>query len=136
MLDSSQTLGVYKVSPAVPAAASASEPSSPRTPSPTLEQEQQETYQQIGMARFITDHVTTAYLTDVFMDPDHRHFGLGKWLIACCKEIMESMTAFRRGFLMASPGAGEEFYAKSLGFWDVHEEHDKCIAMTRRGFKF
>lgn len=36
---------------------------------------------QIGFARVITDHVTYAYLGDVFIDERHRSKGLAKWLI-------------------------------------------------------
>ena len=38
---------------------------------------------QIGFARVITDCATFAYLADVFVLPDHRGAGLGKWLIEC-----------------------------------------------------
>ncbi len=35
----------------------------------------------IGFARVITDFVTTAYLADVFVAPEHRGQGLGLWLV-------------------------------------------------------
>ena len=38
---------------------------------------------QAGFARVITDTATYAYLADVFVDPDHRGRGLGKFLLAC-----------------------------------------------------
>jgi GNAT superfamily N-acetyltransferase len=38
---------------------------------------------QIGFARAITDCATFAYLADVFVVPDYRGRGLGKWLISC-----------------------------------------------------
>jgi GNAT superfamily N-acetyltransferase len=38
---------------------------------------------QIGFARVVTDRATFAYLADVFVLPDHRGQGLGKWLIEC-----------------------------------------------------
>lgn len=38
---------------------------------------------QIGFARAISDCATFAYLADVFVVPDYRGQGLGKWLIAC-----------------------------------------------------
>ena len=38
---------------------------------------------QIGFGRAVTDRATFAYLADVFIDPDYRGRGLGKWLIAC-----------------------------------------------------
>ena len=132
MLALSTTLGLYKVLPERPAARSDDSPSSPRTPSPTLEDVPKERLEMIGMARFLTDHVTTAYLSDVYVLPEHRKFGLGRWLIACCNDVMEDMPAMRRGFLMASPGAGKRFYETELGFWDVGEEREYALCMTKR----
>jgi GNAT superfamily N-acetyltransferase len=42
-----------------------------------------EEHRQIGFARVITDCTTFAYLADVFVLPEHRGHGLGKWLIEC-----------------------------------------------------
>lgn len=60
MLQQSLTLGMYKVTPALPPPKSADSPSSPRTPSPTLQDTNrpEENLEQIGMARLITDYVT------------------------------------------------------------------------------
>lgn len=38
---------------------------------------------QIGFARVITDRATIAYLGDVFVLPEYRGRGLGKWLVDC-----------------------------------------------------
>jgi GNAT superfamily N-acetyltransferase len=38
---------------------------------------------QIGFARVISDRATIAYLADVFILPEYRGRGLGKWLIEC-----------------------------------------------------
>ncbi len=53
-----------------------------------------------------------AYLTDVFILPEYRAHGLGKWLIKCCNELMEGLPLPRRTFLMASIDIGKRFYAK------------------------
>jgi GNAT superfamily N-acetyltransferase len=37
--------------------------------------------QQIGIARWVTDRATFAYLCDVFVHEDHRGQGLGDWLV-------------------------------------------------------
>jgi GNAT superfamily N-acetyltransferase len=37
--------------------------------------------EQVGFARVVTDRAAFAYLADVFVLPDHRGRGLGKWLI-------------------------------------------------------
>ena len=36
---------------------------------------------QVGFARLVTDMATFAYLADVFILPEHRGKGLGKWLM-------------------------------------------------------
>jgi GNAT superfamily N-acetyltransferase len=36
---------------------------------------------QVGFARVITDRAAFAYLADVFVLPEHRGRGLGKWLV-------------------------------------------------------
>lgn len=38
---------------------------------------------QVGFARVITDRATIAYLGDVFVLPELRGRGLGKWLVSC-----------------------------------------------------
>ena len=38
---------------------------------------------QIGLARAITDGATFAYLCDVYVLPERRGLGLGKWLMEC-----------------------------------------------------
>lgn len=133
MLANSLTLGLYKLLPAVQAKATDS-PSSPRTPSPTVEDTSSDQLLQIGMARIVTDHVTTAYLTDVFLLPEYRTKGLGKWLIECCNDIFHAIPAMRRTMLMTNPGIGKKFYQDQLRMWDVCEEKDRAVCMTRRFF--
>jgi GNAT superfamily N-acetyltransferase len=41
----------------------------------------EETYEQVGFARVITDLATFAYLCDVFVLPSYRGLGLSKWLM-------------------------------------------------------
>lgn len=136
MLQSSLTLGIYQLTPSdLPPPASISEPSSPRTPSPTLDSAaDEEQWQQVGLARFITDHVSTCYLTDVYVSPSHRQHQLGKWVVSCCKEVIDSMPALRRAFLVSSQGVGKKFYERELGFWDVLEEREMLAVMTRKTF--
>ena len=132
MLASSTTLGLYRVNPQLLSPKTEGSPSSPRTPSPTTEDISSERLEMIGLARLQTDHVTTAYLTDVYVLPGYRAVGLGRWLIACCNEIMEDMPAKRRAFLMTGPDVGKRFYTRELGFWDVSEEKDFAVCMTKR----
>lgn len=89
---------------------------------------------QIGMARIITDHITTAYLTDVYVLPTYRQHGLGKWLIACCNEVLRTLPAMRRALLFTTPDVGKAFYNRELGFWDIAEEKESKIMMTRKAY--
>lgn len=36
---------------------------------------------QVGIARWVTDRATFAYLCDVFLHEDHRGLGLGDWMV-------------------------------------------------------
>ena len=38
---------------------------------------------QVGFCRLVTDHATFGWLDDVFILPEQRGLGLGKWLVAC-----------------------------------------------------
>ncbi len=38
---------------------------------------------QVGLARVVTDRATFAWICDVFVLPEHRGHGLGKWLMEC-----------------------------------------------------
>jgi len=145
MLSSSLSLGMYVVkhpstSSHLPPPRTISEPSTPREGSPTVSlhdedetQDADETLEQIGFARFITDRVTTFYLTDVYVSAEHRGIGIGKWLVACCEEVMREAKHLRRSMLMATPGQGEKFYEQELGMYDIRKE-EHIVCMTRRYF--
>ncbi|RDW58967.1 uncharacterized protein DSM5745_11173 [Aspergillus mulundensis] len=51
--------------------------------------------QQIGFARLITDGVTLAYLTDVYILPDHQGLGLGGWILDCVDELVKPLPHLR-----------------------------------------
>ncbi|MHC1700620.1 MAG: GNAT family N-acetyltransferase [Humidesulfovibrio sp.] len=59
--------------------------------------------QQAGFCRVVTDRATFAYLADVFVLPEHRGRGLGKWLVACVLAHPE-LQGLRR-FLLATLNA-------------------------------
>jgi len=54
--------------------------------------------QQIGFARVITDQATFAYLSDVFILPEHRGKGLSKWLVQTISDWPE-LQGLRRWML-------------------------------------
>jgi GNAT superfamily N-acetyltransferase len=54
--------------------------------------------EQIGFARVITDFATIGYLGDVFVLPEYREQGLGKWMLECVFSHPE-LQGFRRWIL-------------------------------------
>jgi GNAT superfamily N-acetyltransferase len=61
-----------------------------------------------GFARAISDRATFAYIADVFVLPEHRGQGLGKWLI---EYIVEHSELSHLGWLLATADA-HELYRK------------------------
>lgn len=49
--------------------------------------------QQIGCARVVTDFTTIAYLADVYLVPEARGLGLGRWLVTTIVEHPELVDA-------------------------------------------
>ena len=65
-------------------------------------QQQTGTADFIGIARCVTDFVTIAYLTDVWVEPSEQGNGLGSWLIQCAQGVLEEMPHLRRSMLITS----------------------------------
>jgi GNAT superfamily N-acetyltransferase len=83
-------------------------------------------HEQIGFGRLITDYCTLAYITDVYLKPEHQGNGLGKWMVACMKEIVDSFPALRRAVLLTQAnGKGVRFYEKELGMRIADPQKDK-----------
>lgn len=88
---------------------------------------------QIGFARVISDYATIAYVADVFVLPEHRGRGLGKWLVECVLSHPE-LQGLRRWILATRDAHG--LYAK-YGFTALRkpgvfmERHDPDV--YRRG---
>lgn len=66
------------------------------------ETDQEDLLELVGFARCITDFATFVYLTDVYVWPEHQGSGLGKWLVMCIQEVIESMPYLRRSMLFTS----------------------------------
>lgn len=89
---------------------------------PPLSTHPSSTPELIGFARLITDTVTLAYLTDVYILPQWQSQGLGKWLVQCVQEVIESMPYLRRSVALigtknddgAKKGGTESFYRKLM----------------------
>jgi GNAT superfamily N-acetyltransferase len=71
---------------------------------------------QIGFGRVVTDYATFAWIADVFVLPEHRGKGLGRWLM----EIMVShpkLQGFRRWVLSTKDAQG---LYEQYGFRPLH----------------
>lgn len=86
----------------------------------------------IGYARLITDGVTFAYLTDVYVLEEWRGRKLGEWLINCVQEVTEQMPYVRR--VMALTGSQEllAFYKERMGL-EVMKGDGPVYCIQRRG---
>jgi hypothetical protein len=69
----------------------------------------------IGMARMVTDYVTLAYLTDVYIQDAFRDMGLGTWIIRCCREIVLEMPDLRFMVLLTGSEEAQRLYKRELG---------------------
>ncbi|KAI9834058.1 MAG: hypothetical protein M1819_003343 [Sarea resinae] len=89
------------------------------------------TYAQIGLARLVTDHVTFAYLTDVYVLPDYRGRGLARWLLHCVDQVLGRFAALRRTLCIVRKDDGVSgLYEECLGmreFGSVSDEQEKQI---------
>jgi GNAT superfamily N-acetyltransferase len=71
---------------------------------------------QIGFARVVTDYATFAWLADVFLLPEFRGQGLGKWLIGA---IVEHPRLFGLGRWILGTKDAHGLYAQ-YGFRALH----------------
>jgi len=72
---------------------------------------------QIGLARMITDRATFSYLCDVYVLPEDRGKGLGKWLMECVMEHPD-LAGLRRMHLVTRDA--HELY-RPLGFTELSD---------------
>ncbi|KAJ5087948.1 hypothetical protein N7456_011564 [Penicillium angulare] len=71
--------------------------------------------EQIGFARLITDNITFAYITDLYVLPEYQGLGLGGWIIDCLDELLEPLPYLRWAMLRTSMQKSQESYEKRLG---------------------
>ncbi|KAF4776314.1 acetyltransferase [Colletotrichum scovillei] len=74
--------------------------------------ESKEYHQLIGFARVVTDFVSFAYTTDVWVDPTLQGKGLGRWLVGCVQEVLEPMPYLRKSVLAT------DSWDKSVPFYE------------------
>lgn len=75
----------------------------------------------VGFARVVTDYVTFAYLTDVFVLDDFQRRGLASWLMRALKEIINEWQDMRGLLIMTHDNAAARLYKRELGAVDFDE---------------
>lgn len=86
----------------------------------------------VGMARLVTDFVTLAYLTDVYLKEDTRGLGLGKWMIHCCREIALDLPELRFMLLLTGSEQAQQLYRRECGMERLGDEHPLVAMGARR----
>ncbi|KAF4980119.1 hypothetical protein FZEAL_3809 [Fusarium zealandicum] len=72
-------------------------------------------HKMVGFARVVTDYVTLAYLTDVFVVDEFQRRGLASWLMQGLKEIVNEWQDLRGLLLMTHDQAAARLYRRELG---------------------
>jgi GNAT superfamily N-acetyltransferase len=86
---------------------------------------------QIGLARLITDKVTFAYLTDVYILKEYQGRGLGTWLMDCVNIAVSTWPELRR--IMLITHGSSEFYKERLGLTTFNQGAGGLAIMNRIG---
>ena len=138
MIRNSLNFGLYTPTPQTPAAATQNADPIARLTTeelPGASRTNSTGTSMIGYARVITDEVTFAYLTDVYVLPEWKGEGLGKWLIECVQEMFEALPHLRRTFLVTGKdGPAVGFYEKMMKMEKLEEgSRGKLVAMSWRG---
>nr|WHA27465.1 putative N-acyltransferase [Sesquicillium sp.] len=89
----------------------------------------------VGLARVVTDYVTFAYLTDVFILPDYQRRGLAKWMMCSLKEMVDGWPDLRGLMLMTHDEAASRMYEATLGAVDFDKGPSAGMKMLEMGGK-
>ncbi|KAH7312244.1 hypothetical protein B0I35DRAFT_480717 [Stachybotrys elegans] len=72
----------------------------------------------VGFARVVTDYVTIAYLTDVFVLRDFQRRGLAGWMMRALKEVLAEWPHLRGMLVMTDNKDTAKLYERELGVVD------------------
>ncbi|KAL4908611.1 hypothetical protein BDW74DRAFT_175294 [Aspergillus multicolor] len=122
MINNSFCFGLYKTTP-----------HSPSTHS--TDGDQKQGLEQIGFARLITDTVTIAYLTDVYILSEYQGLGLGGWILNCVDELVKPLPHLRWFLLRTGEEASLRAYKKRYGMevLDNGDLSQGALFMGRKG---
>lgn len=83
----------------------------------------------VGFARVVTDYVTLAYLTDVFVVDEFQRRGLASWLMQALKELVNDWEDMRGLLLMTHDQAAARLYRRELGAMDFEKGPSAGLVM-------
>jgi ribosomal protein S18 acetylase RimI-like enzyme len=83
----------------------------------------------VGFARVVTDYVTLAYLTDVFVVDEFQRRGLASWLMRALKELVNDWKDMRGLLLMTHDQAAARLYRRELGAMDFEKGPSAGLVM-------
>ncbi|KAK7426051.1 hypothetical protein QQZ08_007499 [Neonectria magnoliae] len=86
-------------------------------------------FEMVGFARVVTDYVTFAYLTDVFVVEEYQRRGLASWLMRSLKEIVNEWKDMRGLLLMTHDDAAARMYKRELGAVNFNEGPSAGLAL-------
>jgi ribosomal protein S18 acetylase RimI-like enzyme len=83
----------------------------------------------VAFARVVTDYVSFAYLTDVFVLPDAQRQGLASWMMRAIKEMVDEWPDLRGLMLMTHDKAAARMYERTLGAVDFDKGPSAGLTM-------
>ncbi|KAK0385198.1 hypothetical protein NLU13_7676 [Sarocladium strictum] len=83
----------------------------------------------VGFARLVTDYITFAYLTDVFVLKSHQRRGLARWMMRAIRETLTPWPYLRGLVLMTGDEAAARMYRQELGAVDINEGPSKGLVL-------
>ncbi|KAK3350065.1 hypothetical protein B0T25DRAFT_258187 [Lasiosphaeria hispida] len=87
----------------------------------------------VGFGRLITDRVTFAYLTDVYVVPGHQGKGVGRWMMGCVNEILDFWPHLRGCLLLTGDPKAIKFYHETLGAEDFKKVAPGLVVLEKVG---
>ncbi|PHH76390.1 hypothetical protein CDD82_4024 [Ophiocordyceps australis] len=90
-------------------------------------------FRMAGFARVITDYVTIAYLTDVFVLEDFQRRGLASWMMRALKELVDGWPNLRGLMLMTHDKAAARMYERELGAVDFDQGPSAGLVLLEMG---
>lgn len=77
----------------------------------------------------MTDYVSFAYLTDVFILQEYQRRGLASWMMRCIKEMVDEWPDLRGLMLMTHDKSAARMYEATLGAVDFDKGPSAGLTM-------